>query len=42
MIFGKPGRPPVCESLQPSVEMCGATREHAMHFLARLDELTSC
>jgi hypothetical protein len=42
MIFGKPGRPPVCESLQPSAEMCGATREHAMHFLARLDELTSC
>jgi Fe-S-cluster containining protein len=42
MIFGKPGRPAVCESLQPSAEMCGATREHAMHFLARLDELTSC
>jgi Fe-S-cluster containining protein len=41
MIFGKPGRPAVCESLQPSAEMCGGSREHAMHFLARLDALTS-
>lgn len=42
MIFGKPERPAVCESLQPSIEMCGATHEHAMQFLTRLDELTSC
>ena len=41
MIFGKPGRPAVCESLQPSAEMCGETREYAMHFLAHLDLLTS-
>jgi hypothetical protein len=41
MIFGKPDRPAVCESLQPSTEMCGETREYAMHYLSRLDELTS-
>lgn len=41
MIFGKPGRPAVCESLQPSMEMCGETREYALHYLSRLDELTS-
>jgi hypothetical protein len=41
MIFGKMERPPVCESLQPSTEMCGASREHALLYLARLDALTS-
>ena len=41
MIFGKRERPAVCESLQPSSEMCGDTREHALFYLARLDALTS-
>jgi Fe-S-cluster containining protein len=41
MIFGQPGRPAVCSSLQPSHEMCGSDREHAMFFLATLDRLTS-
>jgi uncharacterized protein len=41
MIFGKPERPAVCESLRPSLEMCGDSREHAMYYLARLDALTS-
>jgi uncharacterized protein len=41
MIFGKRERPAVCESLQPSAEMCGDTREHAMQYLSRLDALTS-
>jgi hypothetical protein len=41
MIFGKPERPQVCESLQPSNEMCGDTREYAMQYLSRLDQLTS-
>ncbi|KIF81776.1 YkgJ family cysteine cluster protein [Noviherbaspirillum autotrophicum] len=41
LIFGKPGRPAVCESLQPSPEMCGNSREHAMFFLERLEKLTS-
>jgi Fe-S-cluster containining protein len=40
-IFGRPERPAVCGSLQPSTEMCGETQEHALHYLARLDELTS-
>jgi uncharacterized protein len=41
MIFGKPERPAVCQSLQASVEMCGDTREHALHYLSRLEQLTS-
>lgn len=41
MIFGKKERPAVCESLQPSIEMCGDTREQALLYLARLDMLTS-
>ncbi|PWF48816.1 YkgJ family cysteine cluster protein [Massilia glaciei] len=40
-IFGHPERPAVCASLQPSHEMCGASRVQAMHFLATLDRLTS-
>jgi Fe-S-cluster containining protein len=40
-IFGQPGRPAVCASLQPSREMCGDTRAQAMLFLATLDRLTS-
>lgn len=41
MIFGKPERPAVCESLEPSAEMCGETREYAMQYLSRLEQLTS-
>ncbi|MGE5650904.1 YkgJ family cysteine cluster protein [Noviherbaspirillum sp. UKPF54] len=41
LIFGKPERPAVCESLQPSPEMCGNSHEHAMFFLERLERLTS-
>ncbi|MDL2355171.1 MAG: YkgJ family cysteine cluster protein [Pseudomonadota bacterium] len=41
LIFGQPGRPAVCASLQPSREMCGADRAHAMRFLATLERLTS-
>lgn len=40
-IFGKPERPAVCGSLQPSYEMCGAHQEHALHYLSQLDALTS-
>lgn len=39
-IFGHPGRPAVCAQLQPSAEMCGGTREHAMHYLDQLEHLT--
>ncbi|GAB3539406.1 hypothetical protein GCM10027343_06780 [Noviherbaspirillum agri] len=41
MIFGKPERPVVCQSLQASAEMCGSNREYALQYLARLDALTS-
>jgi hypothetical protein len=40
-IFGQPERPAVCAGLQPSAEMCGDSREHAMFFLTRLEQLTS-
>jgi hypothetical protein len=39
-IFGKPERPKFCASLQPSMEMCGDTREQAMIWLANLEQLT--
>ena len=39
-LFGKPERPAVCESLRPTEEMCGATREHALAYLARLELAT--
>lgn len=39
-LFGDPRRPAVCGSLSPSVEMCGDGREHALHFLTRLESLT--
>jgi Fe-S-cluster containining protein len=41
LIFGKPERPAVCRSLQPSAEMCGDSREQALAYLIRLDRLTS-
>ena len=40
MIFGKPERPKFCVSLQPSLEMCGETRERAMIWLTNLEHLT--
>jgi len=40
-IFGRPERPAVCGGLSPSVEMCGATQEQALHYLARLEQLTA-
>ena len=40
MIFGKPERPAFCASLQPSLEMCGETREQAMIWLTQLEIAT--
>jgi Fe-S-cluster containining protein len=40
-IFGQPGRPKVCGSLQPSHEMCGASAGQAMFFLSELERLTA-
>jgi hypothetical protein len=40
-LFGDPLRPAVCVSLQPSAEMCGADRAHALHWLNRLEADTA-
>ena len=40
-IFGRPDRPAVCGSLRPDPAMCGADRAHALHWLTRLESLTS-
>ncbi|MFV8825221.1 YkgJ family cysteine cluster protein [Thauera sp. WH-2] len=40
-IFDDPRRPAVCASLQPSAEMCGNERKHALRYLARLEALTA-
>jgi len=40
MIFMDPRRPAVCGSLQASEEMCGESREQAMHWLGSLEEQT--
>lgn len=39
-LFGREERPAVCVSLRPVAEMCGDTREHALHFLSRLEAQT--
>ncbi len=39
-VFGKPERPAFCGGLQPSQEMCGATREEALAWLTRLEQAT--
>ena len=39
-VFGKPERPAFCAGLQPSAEMCGASREQALTWLARLEQAT--
>lgn len=41
MIFGKPERPAFCAGLQPSTEMCHDTREQAIAWLKRLEQLTA-
>lgn len=39
-IFGRPERPAVCASLEPSPAMCGDSREQAMRWLGHLEETT--
>ena len=41
MLFGLPERPAVCLSLQPEPMMCGDNREHALHYLSRLESSTA-
>ncbi len=40
-LFGRPERPAFCGGLQPSVGMCGDTREQAIAWLDRLERLTA-
>jgi hypothetical protein len=40
-LFGRAERPAVCSGLQPQPDMCGANREHALHYLGRLERLTA-
>lgn len=40
-VFGRPERPAFCAGLQPCAEMCGANREEALVWLARLERLTA-
>ena len=40
-IFGQPERPAFCGGLQPSADMCGASREAAMIWLADLERATA-
>ncbi len=39
-LFGKPERPSFCGGLQPAADMCGETREAAIHWLGNLERLT--
>lgn len=39
-VFGRPERPAVCGSLRPSGDMCGDSREQALHWLGLLEKQT--
>jgi hypothetical protein len=40
-IFGSPERPACCCGLQPSNEMCGASRDEALLWLTQLEAATA-
>jgi uncharacterized protein len=40
-LFGRPERPAVCLSLQPSEDLCGGSREQAMAWLGYLEQHTT-
>ena len=40
-IFGRPERPAFCGGLQPSADMCGTSREHAIRWLDELEQATT-
>lgn len=40
-LFGHPERPAVCGSLQPSADMCGPDRAHALQWLTDIERLTT-
>ena len=39
-LFGHPERPAFCASLQPAADMCGDSREDAIHLLSLLEIAT--
>lgn len=39
-VFGRPERPRCCAGLQPAPDMCGGDREHALAWLAWLEQAT--
>ena len=39
-LYGRPERPAVCASLRATEEMCGTTREHALAWLTRVEDVT--
>lgn len=40
-LFGQPGRPAVCSSLEPDPAMCGSSREQALAWLGHLEVQTA-
>ncbi|HEY8607510.1 MAG TPA: YkgJ family cysteine cluster protein [Noviherbaspirillum sp.] len=40
-VFGRPERPSFCGGLQPSSDMCGGSRDHAVAWLTRLERATA-
>lgn len=40
-IFGSAQRPRCCSGLQPSAEMCGQSREHALRWLGWMERQTA-
>ena len=40
-LFGRPERPAVCASLQPSPAMCGPDAAHAIRWLTDLERMTT-
>jgi hypothetical protein len=40
-LFGRPERPAFCGGLQPSIEMCGESREYALRWIAQLETDTA-
>jgi hypothetical protein len=39
-VFGRPQRPAFCAGLQPCVEMCGDSRNHALAWLTQMELAT--
>ncbi|MFN0123276.1 MAG: YkgJ family cysteine cluster protein [Blastocatellia bacterium] len=40
LLYGHPDRPPVCVTLRPHADMCGANDAEAMRILTQLEQLT--